>query len=202
METKTFFLTRYLLALIAISGCAGAQVAHQVQAGRLALQTGRPNDAVAYLMQAAELDPNYALPYTVRKGVLTYLGRAYYETRRDAEAISTLEKALARDKDDHLAHLYLGLTRLRNGEPGRGRMQGESGLKGIYESLEYLGSNNFTGVYWDPAREIRSKIERTLASKPDTAEFVVAAQTIASQFDAELDRAALDEARSRRGGGE
>ena len=202
MNTKRFFWPGCLLALIATSGCAGLQVAQQTQAGRLALQTGRPNDAVAHLMQAAELDPNYTLPYTVRKGVLTYLGRAYYETRRDAEAIDALEKAIARDKDDHLAHVYLGLLRLRNGEPERGRMEGESGLRGIYESLEYLGSNNFTGVYWDPRREIRNEIERTLASKPETEDFVVAARNIASQFDAEFDRAFQDEARSRRGGGE
>jgi tetratricopeptide (TPR) repeat protein len=201
MNTKRVFSTGCLLALIATSGCAGLQVAQQTRAGRLALQTGRPNEAVAHLMQAAELDPNYTLPYTVRNGVLTYLGRAYYETHRDADAINTLEKALATDKDDHLAHVYLGLIRLRNGEPERGRMEGESGLRGIYESLEYLGSNNFTGVYWDPRREIRSEIERTLGSKPDTAEFVVAAHSIASQFDIELDRAAKDEARSRRGGG-
>jgi tetratricopeptide (TPR) repeat protein len=202
MNTERFFLRGCLLALIVASGCSGLQVAQQAQTGRLALQNGRPADAIAPLMQAAELDPNYTLPHTVRKGVLTYLGRAYYETGRDADALITLEKALARDKDDHLAHVYVGLIRLRNGEPERGRIEGETGLKGIYDTLEYLGSNNFTGVYWDPRREIRSEIERTLASKPETEDFVAAARNIASQFDAEFDRAVQDEARSRRGGGE
>jgi len=67
-------------------------------------------------MQAAEQDPNFKTPYRVQIGVLAYLGRAYYETDRNAEARSTLEMALAKDKDDALAHLYLGLVLARAGD--------------------------------------------------------------------------------------
>ena len=48
--------------------------------------------------------------------MLTYLGRAYYETGRDEEARTALEKAVSLNKDDSLAYLYLGLTLLRTGE--------------------------------------------------------------------------------------
>ena len=105
-----------LSALIYVSGCAGIRVAGDVQAGRNALHTGRPHDAVSYFVRAAEVDPAYKIPYRIPVGVLTYLGRAYYETGKDDEARNALEKAVSLDKDDSLAHLYLGLTLLRTGE--------------------------------------------------------------------------------------
>ena len=81
--------------VILIYGCAGLRVGQEVQAGRTALQTGRPNDAVAHLTRAAELDPTYTVHWRLREGVLTYLGRAYYETGKYDEARRSLEKALA-----------------------------------------------------------------------------------------------------------
>ena len=85
-------------------------------------QTGQPQVAVGYLQNAAELDPNYKTPYSVRESVWTYLGRAYYEVDNFPEARRALEKALSNDKDDPLARLYLGLCntlalRRRRGRP-------------------------------------------------------------------------------------
>lgn len=190
-----------LSALVYLSGCAGIQVGGDVQAGRNALQTGRPNDAVGYLMRAADADPTYKIPYRVPEGVLAYLGRAYYETGRDGEALNTLEKAVSLNKDDSLAHLYLGLTLLRTGDRDRGRKEIERGLKGIYETLEYIASDNLYGLYWDPARMIRSDIEKTLASKLDDSQLATAALRIGSAFDEEIDNARRDQFRHRRGGG-
>ena len=48
MTTKQLLMPMCLSILIYLSGCAGIQVAGDVQAGRNALQTGRPNDAVTY----------------------------------------------------------------------------------------------------------------------------------------------------------
>ena len=98
--------SRYILVLICFSAlafmsCSG--VSGSVFAGRNALQTGRPNDAIGYLTQAADADPNYRLPYRIQPGVLTYLGRAYLETGRDSEARQTLERAVKLHKDDPLA---------------------------------------------------------------------------------------------------
>ncbi|HEY7557798.1 MAG TPA: aquaporin [Candidatus Binatia bacterium] len=193
-------ITFILMTVILHVSNAPKLVGQQVQAGRLALQTGRPNDAVAFLTQAAEQDPDYKTPYLVREGVLTYLGRAYYETGRNAEARSTLEKALAKDKDDPLAHLYLGLTLARNGKRERGHQEINSGLKGILETLEYIATNNLYGHYWDPAMQIRSDIRMTLAGKNSPEELTVSAQRIGALFDEEIDKARSDESRSRRGG--
>jgi tetratricopeptide (TPR) repeat protein len=107
MTLIRFIGPSFFLLLLVICGCS--TVGSDVAAGRNALQTGRPNDAVGYLTQAAAADPNYKIPYRVGIGVLTYLGRAYLETGNDTEARRTLEKAVQVYNDDPLAHLYLGL---------------------------------------------------------------------------------------------
>jgi hypothetical protein len=81
------------LLLLVITGCS--TVGGDVQAGRNALQTGRPNDAIGYLARAAATEPNYKIPYRVRIGVLSYLGRAYLETGNDTEARRTFLSCFA-----------------------------------------------------------------------------------------------------------
>jgi hypothetical protein len=54
-----------LWALIVMPGCAGLQVANEVELGRNALQTGQPQVALGYLRNAAELDPDYKTPYSI-----------------------------------------------------------------------------------------------------------------------------------------
>jgi tetratricopeptide (TPR) repeat protein len=193
MDSKKFWLPGCLALLIFLSGCTALQVGQDVQLGRSALQTGRPEIALGYLGRAAEIDPNYTLPYTPRESVLAYLGRAYYETGNFAEARRTLEKALARDKSDYVARLYLGLTLMRDGDPDRGRREAEEGLKSIYNWLENISSAGSSGIFWDPGRLIRSEIAKTLAAKLEPAEFVAAAQRIGRDFDEEVDRARKDE---------
>ena len=201
MKTKRFLVPSFFSALIFASGCAGIQVSSDVQAGRNALQTGRPNDAVGYLTRAAQADPSYKIPYRVPESVWTYLGRAYYETDRDAEARKALEKALSLDPNDSLAQVYLGLTQLRSGDRERGRKTVEGGLKGIHETIEFITADNVHGLFWDPGRTIRTDIERTLAGKLTDPELVLAASRIGKDFDNEIDRARRDEASSRGGGG-
>ncbi|HEX9787093.1 MAG TPA: tetratricopeptide repeat protein [Candidatus Binatia bacterium] len=132
MKSKRLLIATCLWAAASALGCAGIHVGQQVQAGRNALQTGRPADAALYLTQAAESNPEYRTPYRLPQSVLSYLGRAYYETGRDSEAKNVLETAVNKHQDDHLAHLYLGLIRLRNGDRERGRKNVASGLKGIF----------------------------------------------------------------------
>ena len=202
MQPKKLLMTTCLAALVYISECAGIQVAGDVQAGRNALLTGRPDDAVSYFIRAAEVDPAYKTPYRFPVGVFAYLGRAYYETGRDEEARKALEKAVSLDRDDSLAHLYLGLTLLRTGDRNRGRKEIEGGLKGIHETFEYIGSNNIHGIFWDPARMIRSDIERTLASKTDESQLAIAAERIGSDVEEEIYKARRDESQGPRGGGD
>jgi tetratricopeptide (TPR) repeat protein len=196
MRSHNQILTGCLAMASLILGCASLRVGADVQAGRNALQTGRPQDAVAYLGRAAAEDANYVLPYRLGQNVLTYLGRAYYETGRNKEARATLEKALARDRDDHVARLYLGLTLLRDGERGPGEKELQSGLKGISNTIDSLAANPWSGFYWDPGRQIRGDIQRALTLKADSAEFVTLAERIGKSTDEEIERAHRDEIRA------
>lgn len=202
MKSKRLLMPTCVSALVYVSGCASIQVAGDVQSGRNALHTGRPHDAVSYFARGAEVDPAYKIPYRIPVGVLTYLGRAYYETGKDEEARKALEKAVGLNKDDSLGHLYLGLALLRTGDRDRGRKEIEGGLKDIYETLEYIASDNIYGMFWDPTRMIRSDIEKTLASKLDDSQLAVAAVRIGANFEEEIDKARRDESLSRRGGGD
>ncbi len=187
------------LVLLFISACSS--VGGDVQAGRNALQTGRPNDAVSYLVRAADAEPNYKIPYRIRAGVLGYLGRAYLETGKDQEARQTLERAVTLDNDDPFAHLYLGVALLRTGERERGRKEVNEGLRLIYDTLEYISEDRVYGFFWDPGMDIRNDIRKSLAAKLDDTELAIAAERIGRQFDDEIDKARRDEGR-RGGGGE
>jgi tetratricopeptide (TPR) repeat protein len=203
MKRMMLSLPASLWTLIIISGCVGIQVANEVQLGRNALQTGQSQVAVGYLRHAAELDPNYRTPYSIRASVWTYLGRAYYEVGNFPEARRALERALSNDKDDPLARLYFGLTLLRSGDQQEGRRETENGLREINNMLTRLASSPSNGIYWDPTRQIRSDIQRALASGTlESSEFITLAQRVGSQLDEEIDNVRRDEARDKynRGG--
>jgi len=182
-----------LPALMLAGGCASFQVGRDAQAGRSALQSGHPEEAVIYLGRAAESDPNYKLPTKAQVSILTYLGRAYYETGDNTKARAVLERALANDNNDHLAHLYLGLTLYRSNDREQGRKEIDAGLNGLHAWLDDVSSDNVYGPYWDPTRTIRLAIERTLAGKPEAGELTASAQRIGRQFDSEMDRARQSE---------
>jgi tetratricopeptide (TPR) repeat protein len=195
MKSRIHLQVLSFAGLLIVNGCSS--VGQEVQAGRNALQTGHPNEAVSYLARAAAQDPNYTIPYRLHESVLTYLGRAYYETGRDADAREILEKAVARNPEDSTAHLYLGLTLIRSGDRDRGAKELESGLKGTYDRFEYIASDTVSGIFWDPTRRIRNKIQATLSQKPESAEVVLAAQRIGTLVDQEIDVARRNESQTR-----
>jgi tetratricopeptide (TPR) repeat protein len=184
-------------ALILFAGCASLQVSGYVQRGRNALHAGAPATAVSYLRSAADLDPNYHTPGPLHGSVLTYLGRAYYETGNLTEARTVLEKALANDKEDYMAGFYLGLLRLRGGDQDSGRREVETGLKRIYAALESLSTSPYQGIFWDPGRTIRSKIQTILSDKITSTEFLAEAEWIGRQLDEEIEKAQRDEVEDR-----
>lgn len=184
---------------VVLCGCAGSQAAQEVQLGRNALQTGQPQVAVDYLRNAAELDPSYKTPYSIRESVWTYLGRAYYEVGNFPEARRALEKALSDDKDDSLARLYLGLTLLRSGDQQGGRRETEAGLKGVHNLLNRLASSPSSGIYFDPTRQIRTDIQQALSTTDtlDSSELITVGERIGKRLDEEIDDARLDESRDK-----
>jgi len=196
MKPNRSFIGPCLSALIFVASCSGLKIGSDVQAGRSALQTGDSAQAVIYLSRAAESDPNYKFPSPVHESVLTYLGRAYYETGEDSKARTALERALMNDKNDPLAHLYFVFSLYRDGDREQGRKEIEAGLNSIHAELDELAADGQHGIYWDPPRNIRLSIERTLAGKPEAGEFAASAQRIGRQFDNEIDRARQFESQS------
>lgn len=200
MKAKQLIAPSCLSAMIYLTGCSG--VGSDLLAGRNALQTGRPGDAIGYLKRASDLEPTYKTPYRVRIGVLSYLGRAYYESGQDDAARQALEKAVSLDKDDPLAHVYLGLTLHRKGDGERGRKEIEAGLKSIGDTLDYINMDRIYGFYWDAGMNIRAAVKDTLGGKLANHQLAAAAERIGIDFDVEIDRARRDEARRGGGGGD
>jgi tetratricopeptide (TPR) repeat protein len=186
-----------IFALVFVASCAGFRAGQEVQSGRAALQRDEPAVAIGYFRRAADLDPNYVTPFSGGGSVWTYLGRAYYEAGNYSEARQLLEKTLSSDKDNPMAQLYLGLSILRSGDSDKGSRQIQNALKGIYDWLNRAASRPGNGIYWDPAREIRSQIQKTLTEKPEPAKLISVAEWVGMRVDEEPDRVRRDEARDK-----
>ena len=198
---KTRYALGFFLMAALVGGCASLQLGSDFQAGRNALITGKREVALSYFQSVAEKDPGYRYGSAYRQGVLSYLGRAEYAVGQLPQAQTTLERALAANRDEDLARLFLGLVLARSGERQRGVSEIENGMKGIYGFLEYITeAHRFSfGRFWDPARSIRSAIQSDLAMisgrEFEMERLIVSAEAIGKQMEDEVDRARQDETR-------
>ena len=170
-----------------------------MQSGRQALIINKPEDALAYFQQVAQSNPNYIFQSeTYREGIWTYVGRSQYSLGRLTEARQSLEKALSIYPDDYLARIYLGLTLLR-GEDSGGLKELASGMKGLYDWLEYMNRTMPFTAFWDPRREIRSELEKDLnllsGKDIDRPQLISSAEWIGQRMEEEIDLVRRDEQR-------
>lgn len=182
--------------LSAVAGCTSLHSDQRVQEGRIALITGRPDDAVETFRRVAADEPNYKTSYAISESVWTYLGRAYYETGNYGEARAALDKALALDNNDAMARLYRGMTLTRSNDRERGLAEMQTSLNRIHQWLNELPADNPAGNFWDPGRQIRKLIETGLAGNPSAIELVVTAQRVGKLVEEEIDRDRRDRARA------
>ena len=176
------------------------QVAGQVQRGRVALSARDHEAALGYFLEAAKSDPQYVYHYLgFSEGIWTYLGRAQYATGRYGEARQSLERALAADKDDNLARLYLGLALARGGDYSAGLREITAAMKAIHEWLDYINDARRFDPRWDPAREMRGAIEKVLAETPgraiDSAQLIATAEWLGERLEREVEFVREDERR-------
>ena len=149
-----------------VSACATFQAGSNVQSGRLAFSIGNYQTARSYFESAAQVDPNYVYHSDLPGGsVPSYLGRADYVTERYAQARQELEQALAINKDDNVARLYLGLTFARMSDRENGLREIHSAMQGLYDWLMYVQEHfrNSYGQFWDINGTIRAAIRVDLA---------------------------------------
>ena len=163
---KVKYFSVLLLVSAWLSACGSSfQAGGYVQSGVQALLAGNNETALAYFQSAAQQDPKYMYGGLVNQGVgvLSLLGRAQYLTRNYAQARQTLEKALAQNKTDNLARLYLGLTQARLGDNQAGLQNIEASMKRIIAWLNYLEGGGYQDAGWDPGGAIRGNINNALA---------------------------------------
>jgi tetratricopeptide (TPR) repeat protein len=165
MKTKSPLALFSLLVFLA--GCTSLQVGGELQYGRQALLKGNNEAALGYFYSAAQKDPNYvyATGSSPKQSVWSYVGRSEYLTGRFPQARQTLERALAGNREEDIARLYLGLTLAREGDRPGGLKEIEGGMRGINNFLDYINqAQRFSiGQFWDPAGDIRSAIQTDLA---------------------------------------
>jgi tetratricopeptide (TPR) repeat protein len=201
MTAKKSFAS--LLMVFFLSGCESFKIGGQFQSGRQAFLAKNDEQALTYLQQVAQSNPNYMFESVFyRQGVWNYIGRAQYHMGKFDNARSSLERALSVYQDDHLARLYLGLTRARIGDPANGARDIQSGMKGLYDWLEYYESTRPFEAYWDPRREMRSAIEKDLAmmsaNRTDEQRLMANAEWLGQRMEDEIDQVRRQESRQRR----
>jgi tetratricopeptide (TPR) repeat protein len=203
LKTIANLIALALALAVSIAACVSIQVGSELNSGRRAFLIGDNDSALAYFQSAAQKDPNYVYGTALRQGIWSYVGRAEYANRRLPQARASLERALAANQDESVARLYLGLTLARQGDRQRGLKEIESGLKGIYDWLEYVTQAfRFSfGQYWDPNGQIRKAIEDDLAMistrEFDWEKLIADAEWVGLQIEEESDRARGDETRAR-----
>jgi tetratricopeptide (TPR) repeat protein len=202
MKTTRTYAFALLAALLSAPGCASFQAGSAVEAGRKAFLIGNNEAALGYFQSAAQLDPNYVYGGALQQNVWSYLGRAQYAVGRFPQAQQTLEKALAVNRDQDMARLYLGLTLARSGDRQRGVKEIESGMRGIYDWLEYISqAQRYSyGQYWDMRREIRSSIEGDLAvlsgKDVNVQKLIADGESLGKRIEEEINLARRDERRA------
>lgn len=110
----------------------------QAYLGDLLLHSNR-KDAYTYLERAVKLDPNLAMAHAS-------LGMAYFREGKVSEAHASLERAVAANSQNYLAHYYYAFTLSRSGPGGGPTVQG-------YPA--------------DVAAKIREHLEKAIALRPD-----------------------------------
>jgi len=192
-----------LLLLATVYGCASSQAAHQIQEGRLALLTGNPEIAVHHFEQAAALDSkNGGSP--LQESAWTYVGRAYYGTMKYSLARQALDRALAQNKDDDVARLYVGLIGAREQMNETSREQIQAGLQGVHDRIEYIKRFTVAGEFWDPSGQLSTEllalIKAVSAPQVDWSSVIPRVEQLGLTIENEVDQARRDELNRYRGG--
>lgn len=186
--------------LCLFEGCVSLQVGGDFQSGRQALLRNQSEQALPYFLEAAKNNPDYVYrSMHFSEGIWTYVGRTEYALGKFKEARESLERALAKDKDDNMARLYLGLTLMRSGDNENGKRELQAGMAGLHDWLEYIETARPFEAYWDPTREIRGAIETDLdkikAKDIAQTELIADGGWLGKRMEEEIDRARRDERR-------
>lgn len=178
------------------------RVGTAVQSGRQALLRKDCAQALPHFEEAARLDPNYVYRSAhFSQGIWSYVGRCQYATGALVPARQSLDLALTKDKDDILARLYLGATLLRSGDDRRGRDELRGGLQSLHDWIENLLGSRSAESYWDPNKQLRSEIKKTLALLAQVggehAQILTNIEWLGAEVEEEIERVRREESQRR-----
>jgi tetratricopeptide (TPR) repeat protein len=201
---KSHALNLVLLSILFLCGCAAIRTGSDVAYGRRALLGGDNEMALGYFQSALQSDPSYRYGTAYQQGLLSYVGRTEYLTGRLPQARETLQKSIAaKQGEEDIARIYLGLTLIRTDNREAGLKDVEAGMRGIHAWLDWVTETfRFSfGQYWDPAHAIRSAIESDLAMMSgrdlDWQRVIADGEWVAMRMEEEGDKARNDEQRDR-----
>lgn len=201
---RSHYLRLALLSLVFLCGCASLNAGSEVAYGRRALLGGDYETSLGYFQSALKTDPSYKYGTAYQQGLLSYVGRTEYLTGRLPQARETLQKSIAaKQGEEDIARIYLGLTLIRTDNREAGLKDVETGMRGIHDWLDWVTETfRFSfGQYWDPARAIRSAIQSDLAMLSgrdlDWQKVVADGEWVAMRMEEEGDKARNDEQRDR-----
>jgi tetratricopeptide (TPR) repeat protein len=188
------------------SACTTMQAGGAFQAGRRALIGGDDEAALGFFQNVAESNPNFvfATGSSPRQSIWSYVGRAQYLTDQFPQARQSLERAIAGDREENIARLYLGLTLIQLGDRQAGLKEIEAGLRGINDFINNIAkTQGFSiGQFWDPNRDIRNAIQYNLklisSENINWQQLTANIERIALQMERETDLARRQEAREQR----
>ncbi len=89
--------------------------------GVVELKAGDAEAAIAAFQRAAAIEPRYARTHL-------YSAAAYYQERRDHDALTELQRAAELDPNDPLPHLLMSMIRLDRIEPGAAAAEARAAL--------------------------------------------------------------------------
>ena len=192
MRLMAFFLLGFF------QGCVSLQIGGDFESGRQALLRNQSEQALPYFLAVADKDPDYVYrSMYFQEGIWTYVGRTQYASGKFKEARESLGRALARDKGDNLARLYLGLTLMRSDGYESGLRELRTAMSDIHDWLDYMERAYPFQVYWDPSREIRNGIEADLekikAKDMGREQLIADGEWLGKEMEEEIDRARRDE---------
>jgi tetratricopeptide (TPR) repeat protein len=155
-----------ILFAFLVYACA-VQVSKDLQLGRAALLSGQPQMAEAHFRRVVEADPDYVVDWSsFQVGIWTYLGRAYYDGGKFAEARQALLQALKRHESDFMARLYFAMTLLRTKSPAAAADKPLTFSEVLYALKERVASKRVAalvkerGVNFDLTAEAEKEIKR------------------------------------------
>ena len=174
------------------------RIAGHFQSGRRAFLAKKYDDALKYFQEATQSNPDYVfVSGNFRESIWAFIGRAQYYLSQFAEARQSLERAVFANPNECLAKLFLGLTFARGNDRSNGLREIESGLRGLYDWIEQANAADPFNAPWDPQREIRAEIEKTLAQiankEVDWQELIASGEWVGQRMEDEIDLVRRDE---------